>query len=160
MDRVVDVIKQAIENEVRAKTFYAKAADLASDGEAQMVFIELIEMEDLHARRLVEGFGSVLSADGVDGAAFLADLEADVEKTLVHDQIELLKNAEIRPVIDFAIEMEAKARDTYLDLKTRVEGDALQALCQELADEEQNHFDLLTEARSGADTPIDERPAL
>lgn len=160
MDSVVDVIKHAIENEVRAKTFYAKAAEIAEDGESHMVFIELIEMEDLHARRLVDGFGSVLSADGVDGAAFLADLEADVEKTLVHHQIELLKNAEIRPVIDFAIEMEAKARDTYLGLKDRMEADELKALCQELADEEQRHFDQLTEARSGVDTPPEERPML
>jgi len=160
MDSVVDVIKHAIENEVRAKTFYAKAADIAEDGESHMVFIELIDMEDLHARRLVEGFGSVLADDGVDGAAFLAGLEADVEKTLVNEQIELLKNAEIRPVLDFAIQMEANARDAYLGLKDRLDTNHLKALCQQLADEEQAHFDQLTEARSGVDTPPDERPML
>jgi len=160
MDSVVNVIKQAIENEVRAKTFYAKAADIATDGEAHMVFIELIEMEDLHARRLVDGFGSVLADAGVDGEAYLAGLEADVEKTLVSDQLALLENAEIRPVIDFAIGMEAKARDSYLGLKAQMQTDQLQALCQELADEEQAHFDQLSQARSGVDTPPEERPML
>lgn len=160
MQNVVEVIKLAITNEVRAKTFYARAADLAQDGEAQMVFIELIEMEDQHARRLVDGFGGVLAEAGVDGGAFLDDLEANVDATLDQDQIKLLEDQEMRPVIDFAIGMEAKARDAYLDLKTRVETDELQALCQELADEEQRHFDSLTEARIGADAPPEERPML
>lgn len=160
MDSTVEVIKHAITNEVRAKTFYAKAADIAQDGEAQMVFIELIEMEDQHARRLVDGFGQVLSGAGIDGQAFLADLTADVEKTLEVEQVKLLEDAELRPVIDFAIGMEAKARDTYLALKGDVEGDHLKALCQELADEEQRHFDQLTEARIGVDTPPEERPML
>ena len=65
----------------------------------------------------------------------------------------------MRPVIDFAIKMEAQARDNYLALAERVDSE-LVALCKELADEEQAHFDTLTEARVGADTPIDERPAL
>ena len=78
----------------------------------------------------------------------------------VSKQLKLLEDAEMRPVIDFAISMEEKARDTYRDLAGRVEGDELTKLCHELAEEEQKHFDLLTEARIGADTPIDERPAL
>ena len=160
MDSVVEIIKTAITNEVRAKTFYAKAADLAQDGEAQMVFMELIEMEDAHARRLVDGFGAVLADGGVDGEAFLEALTADVEKTLETAQVKLLEDAEMRPVIDFAIGMEARARDAYVGLKDKVEGAALKALCQELADEEQKHFDQLTEARVGADTPLDERPML
>ncbi|MEZ4386725.1 MAG: ferritin family protein [Candidatus Krumholzibacteriia bacterium] len=160
MDSVVEIIKTAITNEVRAKTFYARAADIAQDGEAQMVFIELIEMEDQHARRLVDGFGAVLADAGVDGEAFLETLTADVEKTLETAQVKLLEDAELRPVIDFAIGMEKKARDTYLSLKNDVRGAALKTLCQDLADEEQRHSDQLTEARIGVDTPPEERPML
>jgi rubrerythrin len=160
MDSTVDVIKIAITNEVRAKTFYSRAADLASDGEAQMVFIELIEMEDQHARRLVDGFGDVLGEAGVDAQDFLSRLEAGVDEKLDDEQVKLLQDKEMRPVIDFAIGMEEKARDTYLHLKTRVETDELKVLCQELADEEQRHYDSLTEARIGADAPPEERPML
>jgi rubrerythrin len=160
MESVVDVIKHAIENEVRAKVFYGKASELATAGESQMVFMELVEMEDTHAQRLVDGFGDLLQSEGVDAQAFLAGLEADIEQTLESEQLRLLEHAEMRPVIDFAIGMEEKARDSYLGLAERVEGDTLVALCKELADEEQKHFDLLTEARVGVDTPPDERPAL
>jgi rubrerythrin len=160
MESVVDVIKHAIENEVQAKVFYGKASDLAKSGESQMVFMELVEMEDTHAQRLVDGFGELLKQEGVDAAAFLAGLEANLERTLVNEQLQLLENAEMRPVIEFAIGMEQRARDNYLGLAERVEGDDLVKLCHELAGEEQKHFDLLTEARVGVDTPIDERPAL
>jgi rubrerythrin len=56
--------------------------------------------------------------------------------------------------------MEAKARDNYLDLAKRLENDELVKMCHEMADEEQEHFDLLTEARVGTDTPDEDRPAL
>ena len=160
MESVVDVIKYAITNEVRARTFYSRAADIAADGEAQMVFMELIEMEDQHARRLVDAFGPTLAEAGVDAESFLEGLTADVGKTLDDAQIRLLEDAELRPVIDFAIGMEEKARDTYLGLEGRMTSDELAALCRELAEEEQKHFDQLTEARIGVDTPPDERPML
>ena len=160
MESVVEVIKFAIKNEVRAEVFYRKAADLSNAGESQMVFMELVEMESSHAQHLVDKFGAIMQAEGVDAEAYLAGLVSDVEKTLDADQIKLLENAEMRPVIDFAIDMEAKARDNYLELAKHMENDELVKLCQEMADEEQEHFDLLTAARVGTDTPSEDRPAL
>ncbi len=125
-----------------------------------MVFMELVEMEDTHAQRLVDGFGEYMKGEGVDAVAFLADLEANVANVLNGEQRKLLEDADMRPVIEFAIQMEAQARDKYVELANRVEGDDLVAICNDLAEEEQKHFDVLTEARVGVDTPIDERPAL
>ena len=160
MESVVEVIKFAIRNEVRAEVFYRKASDLSTAGDSQMVFMELVEMESSHAQHLVDKFGAVMQAEGVDAQAFLTELQSDVEKTLDTDQVKLLENAEMRPVIDFAINMEAKARDNYLDLAKRLDNDELVKLCHEMADEEQEHFDLLTAARVGTDTPSEDRPAL
>lgn len=160
MESVVDIIKFAIENEVRAKVFYAEASELTQAGDSQMVFMELVEMEDTHAQRLVDGFGEFLKGEGVYAVAFLADLNANVANVLNADQRKLLEGAEMRPVIEFAISMEKQARDKYVELAGRVEGEELVKICNDLAKEEQDHFDLLTEARVGVDTPIDERPAL
>jgi rubrerythrin len=160
MEKVVDIVKHAITNEVRARTFYAKASELSTVGESQMVFIELVEMEDQHARRLVDAFGELLGREGVDAEAYLAEQEADVDRALGEDAVATIAGGEMRPVLDFAIGMEVQARDNYLVLETKVDGAELKTLCRDLAAEEQKHFDLLTEARSGVDTPIDERPAL
>ncbi len=160
MQKLVDIVKLAIANEVKAKTFYERASELTSGGESLMVFIELVEMEATHAQRLVDSFGRTLRLAGIDAAAYLADLEQGAARMLGAAETKALEDADMRQVLDFAIGMEVQARDNYLELARQVEGETLQKLCQSLAAEEQNHFDLLTEARSGVDTPIDERPAL
>jgi len=160
MEQVTDIVKHAIENEVRAKTFYGKATELSTVGESQMVFMELVDMEDQHARRLVDAFGDLLAEHGTDAEAHLAEVEANIDRTLGEDAVKILENAEMRPVLDFAIGMEIQARDNYLQLAEKVQSQELVALCKELADEERKHHDSLMEARSGVDTPIDERPAL
>jgi rubrerythrin len=160
MQKVVDIVKLAIANEVKAKAYYEQAFELTVGGESLMVFIELIEMEATHAQRLVDAFGATLQAAGVDAEAYLAELEGRAERVLSADETAPLQGADMRAVLDHAIGMEVRARDSYLELADRVEGDKLRKLCQDLAAEEQQHHDQLTEARSGVDMPIDERPAL
>ena len=160
MKKIVDVVKHAIANEVRAKVFYDKASQLTQDGESQMVFLELTEMENGHAQLLVDRFGATLKREGVDAAAHLAALEADTERTLGVEGTDLITRGEMRAVIEFAIGMEAKARDSYLALREQLNDAALKALCDDLAQQEQQHFDLLSDLRVNVDTPIDERPAL
>lgn len=160
METVVDIVKLAIANEVRAKAYYEKASELTSEGESLMVFVELVEMEATHARRLVDAFGGQLRDAGIDAEDYLAQLTANSSHTLGDAETKLLLDADMRRVLDFAINMERMARDAYLDLAARVEGDKLRRLCKGLASEEQQHHDLLSEARGGVDTPIDERPAL
>ncbi len=157
MQKVVDIVKLAIENEVKAKAFYAEAAQITTEGESQMVFLELTEMENGHARLLVDRFATLLRQEGLDAKAFLEDLEAKAPGVT---ETELITRGEMRPVIEFAISMEAAARDSYKDLGARLADVGLKAVCDDLAHEEQKHFDLLTDLRKSVDTPIDERPAL
>ena len=160
MDTVVDVIKTAIGNEVLAKTFYQSASEISSDGEAQMVFLELIDMEAGHAQLLVDRFGPFLGKNGVDAAAHLAELEAKIERGLNEKEAALLEEAEMGPVVDFAIGMEERARDAYLRLMGEFEEVEMIDLCRELANEEQEHFDILTRLRISMDTPPEERAGL
>ncbi len=160
MDTVVDIVKLAIANEVKARAYYQKASELTSEGESLMVFIELVEMEATHARRLVDAFGTMLQNAGVDAEQYLVQLESNTGQVLSEAEMRLLEDADMRQVIDFAINMERMARDAYLDLAGKVETPTLRQLCESLAQEEQQHHDVLSEARSGVDTPIDERPAL
>jgi rubrerythrin len=160
MQKVVDIVKLAIENEVKAKAFYAEAAQITTEGESQMVFLELTEMESGHARLLVDRFGSLLGREGVDAEKFLGDLEAKAAQSPGVQESALITRGEMRPVIEFAIGMEATARDNYNDLGSRLTDIGLKAVCDDLAHEEQKHFEMLSDLRKSVDTPIDERPAL
>jgi rubrerythrin len=160
MDTIADVVKLAITAEVKAKIFYQKASELIADGESQMVFIELTEMEDQHARRLVRIFGTELKTQGVDAQAFLAEQQERADQVLDVQEHDLLKTTDMRQVIEYATKLEVRARDTYRDLKERLEDERLRQVCEELAEEEQRHHDMLTALRINVDTPIDERPAL
>jgi len=160
MESAVDIIKLAIENEVRAKAFYESAADLSEEGESQMVFLELIEMESGHARLLVDRFGDLVREAGTDPEALLADLLARIEEGLSGEAARRIESADMHAVVEFAIEMEASARDNYQSLARRVAEPELIDLCRELADEEQSHHDILSRLRVSMDTPPEERPGL
>ena len=160
METVVDLLKVAIENEVKAGVFYQNALDVAGDGEAQMVFLELVEMEAGHARLLVDRFGAFMKEHGVDAEAFLAELEANTERTLNEDEVALIEDAEMAPVVEFAISMEESARDNYNAMIGGLTDVALVDLCRELAAEEQGHYDMLSRLRTSMDTPPEERPGL
>ena len=160
METIADITKLAITNEVRSKVFYQKASEFVADGEAQMVFLELTEMEDQHARRLVGIFGAELQAQGIDAQAFLGEQQERAEKVLEVREQDLLAATDLRGVIEHAIKLELRARDAYRNLKQQVADDSMRQVCEELAEEEQRHHDLLATLRINVDTPIDERPAL
>ena len=160
MDKVVDIVKLAMASEVKARRYYEKASELTTRGESLMIFIELMEMEETHARRLVKAFGDHLKQAGIDAAAYLSELENSAAPNLGDAENLLLQSADMREILDFAMNMERMARDSYRELAGHVETPELRKLCEDLAQEEQRHHDLLYEARSGVDMPLDERPAL
>ncbi len=133
---------------------------MVADGESQMVFIELTEMEDQHARRLVDSFGDELQNAGVDAQAFLDAEQGRAEEVLDVREHEMLEATDMRNVIEHATQFELRARDAYRELQEKVEDDRLRKVCEELAEEEQRHRDMLANLRISVDTPIDERPAL
>jgi len=160
MENTVDLIKLAIENEVRAKTFYSKAAEITSEGESSMVFLELSDMEDKHAQLLVDRFGDLLAQQDFDAKAHLIKLENDMPAHPGEKENELITSKDMRAVLDFAIQMEVRARDTYQELAQGLTDPQHRALLKDLAAEEQQHFDMLSKERLSVDMPIDERPAL
>ena len=160
MEKISDVLKLAITNEVKAKVFYRKASEATDDGESQMLFIELTEMEDEHGRRLVRLFGEQMQEEGVDAQAFLEKQQARADEVLEVAEHDMLKAGDMRQVIEHATQLEIRARDTYRGLREQVDSDELREVCDELAAEEQKHHDLLASLRTNVDTPIDERPAL
>ena len=160
MTKTVELLKVALENEVRAAAFYAGAADMTEDGESHMVFLELTGMEEGHARRLVERFGNLPADEPFDAAAHLRRLEEDVARGLGGRESELVAAGDMRAVVEFAIEMEAAARDNYLVMARGLADADDRAFCEGLAAEEQKHHDELSRLRVDMDMDMGERPQL
>jgi len=160
MEKVFDLVKLALDNEIRAKAFYEGASEITSDGESQMVFIELAGMEDQHAQLIVNRFGDIFQREGFDAAGHVQQAASNKALVMESEGGEVIKRGDMRSVVEFAIAKEIGARDNYRQLASQVNREEQRALCEDLATEEQKHHDLLSNLRISMDTPLDERPAL
>jgi rubrerythrin len=160
METTLEIFKMALQNEVRASTFYAKAAEITENDESRMLFLELSHMEDDHARRLVERSRRIAPGEPLDAQAHLQRLQADTARDLGVEETGLIRSGDMRSVVEFSIGLEATARDKYLALASRLENADDRAFCEGLAAEEQKHFDSLTNLRTSMDMDMEERPML
>ena len=160
METVFDILRTAIDNEIKAQVFYAKASEMTEIGESQMVFLELTEMEKGHSQLLVEHFADVFEAAGFDAEAYVGKRGAETEEVLTLHENEILSRGQLHEALQFAIDLEARARDAYLGLVERVPEEAKREVLKELAAEEQMHHDMLSKALTSMDTPPEERTGM
>ena len=160
MESVVDILRTAIDNEIKAQVFYAKASEITEVGESQMVFLELTEMEKGHSRLIVDRFGDVFKAAGFDAQSYIEEREAETDRVLSLTENAVLSRGQVREALEFAIGLEERARDAYLGLVERVPEEAKREVLRELAAEEQLHYDMLSKALTSMDTPPEERAGL
>ena len=160
MDTVFDILRTAIDNEIKAQVFYAKASEITEVGESQMVFLELTDMEKGHSRLISERFADVFKAAGFDAEAYIEKREAETDDVLSLSENEILSRGQVQEALEFAIGLEEKARDAYLDLVERVPEEAKRDVLKQLAAEEQMHYDMLSKALVSMDTPPEERAGL
>lgn len=160
METVFDILKTAIDNEIKAQVFYAKASEITEVGESQMVFLELTEMEKGHSRLIVDRFAEIFKEAGFDAHAHITAREAETDKVLTLYENEILSRGQVHEALEFAIGLEEKARDAYLGLVERVPEESLRKVLKELAAEEQEHYDMLSKALVSMDTPPEERTGM
>ena len=158
--QTLDIFKLALQNEVRASTFYAKASEITENDESRMLFLELTHMEEDHARRLVERSRRMDLGEALDAQAYLQRLQEDAARTLGVEETGLIKSGGMRSVVEFSIGLEATARDNYRALAASVNDTDDRAFCESLAAEEQKHYDLLSKLRLDMDMDMEERPML
>lgn len=160
MQTATEVLKNALYNEVKASVFYAKAAEITENDASRMVFLSLVNMEDDHARDLIQRTQGAPCSVGFDAKGYLAQLEATMESTLTVSDNEVLRTGTMEQVLDLAIQMETTSRDTYLDLSKQAENADVKAFCALLAKEEDGHVARLTRLRNSLDMDDDDRPGL
>ena len=160
METVFDILRTAIDNEIKAQVFYAKASEITEVGESQMMFLELTEMEKGHSRLIADRFADVFKAAAFDADAYIAKREAETDEVLTLYENDILSRGEVQEALEFAIGLEEKARDAYLGLVERVPEESQREVLRELAAEEQLHYDMLSKALISMDTPPEERTGM
>ncbi len=160
MDAPNDVLKNALTNEVKAAAFYNLASTITPDDETRMLFIELAGLEENHARDFLQKAVGTELLDGFNAEAYLSELEENMHEDAKSSHSDLLNSGDMNAVLNFAIGMEAHARDTYQVMATIVENPSIKKYCTALANEEEEHRKLLEQARTSLSMEEDDRPAL
>jgi rubrerythrin len=160
MEKAIEIFKNALELEVQAELFYEKAAEITNNDESRMVFLELADMEDGHAHRIVERFKDTPFGQAFDADAWLQELERETAKNLPMEANELVTSGDMRAVLDFAVKMEEDARDSYQHLADIFTDPDDKAYLTDLANEEQQHVNAVLQLRHSLDMDAEERPDL
>jgi len=160
MEKAIEIFKNALEMEVEAEIFYEKAAEITDDDESRMVFLELSDMEDGHAHRIVERFKSTSFGQLFDAESWLKEVEDEGSKTIEVKVTDLVNQGDMRAILKAAIKMEEEARDNYKRLAESFTDPEDVAYCNDLAAEEQQHVNSLTQLVRSIDMDPEERPEL
>jgi len=160
MQETVEILKSALYNEVRSRIFYSKAADITNDDESRMLFLDLTSKEEDHAQLIIKRLEGTPYAREFDPQKYLKELESSLDNILSGNETESLQSADIKKVLEIAIKMEKRARDTYLNLEKKISSPEVKTMCHELANEEKEHLNSVTTMLLSLDMGEEERPAL
>lgn len=160
MEKAIEIFKNALELEVQAEIFYEKAAEITEDDESRMVFLELSNMEDGHAHRIVERFKKTAFGSAFDADNWLDEVEREEDKILNVESGDLIAQGDMKAILKSAIRMEEEARDNYRRLSERFNDPDDIAYCTDLANEEQKHVNSLMRLLHSIDMEPEDRPEL
>ncbi|MBF0371071.1 MAG: ferritin family protein [Magnetococcales bacterium] len=160
METATDFFKAALRNEVKASAFYYKAADLARNDESRMLLLNFADMEDGHARDLLEKAAGAPCASDFDAKAYLKELEDNTDATISDDEMKIIQDGDMRAILEFGIRMEANAGENYKKLAAVATNDDVKAYCLELVKEEKEHENELVRLLNGLDMDDEDRPGL
>ncbi len=160
MNPAVDILMSALRNEIKVAAYYTLAAEVTTDDEARMLFLEMVDEEEGHARALVTKFKGAPALQGFDVEAYVKELETSVDATLKRDESNLLLNGTMKQVLERAIEMEDNARVNYQSLMEHAETPEIKAFCEEQAREEEQHRLHLVRLLESLDMEPEDRPGL
>jgi rubrerythrin len=160
MQHTIELLKNAIEAEVRSQAFYRKASQLTEDERSRKVFIDLTEMEDNHAQHLVDRLNQGEIAAACDLQAFLNETEARANQLLEVIKTPFIKQGNMAQVLDFAINQEIKAQENYAALRDRLSDPDARQFCAQMVAEEGAHAEHLRKLRRSLETDHQEHPGI
>ncbi|MCF6283253.1 MAG: ferritin family protein [Candidatus Polarisedimenticolaceae bacterium] len=160
MQKTTELFKTALEVEIKSTLFYAKAAEATHDDNARMVFLELSNFEDGHINRIIEVAQRHNLGDQDELKRFIDQMEEDAGTTLSADESALLEKGDLNAIFKFAVNMETKSKQAYIDLAAHCDNQDFRAFCKEMIAEETKHTAQLEHERQSLQLSMDDRPPL
>ena len=160
MSSITEILKTALQHEVKASVLYNSAADITEDDESRMLFLELSGFEDDHARRLIEGAKEYPDVDATALATYLREVEGEAEGNLTIEESQVIKRGDMRAILKMAIEFEQSAKAAYQRLAGAAQEGPFREFCETMIQEEQSHADTLTQELHSLDMDLEDRPGL
>jgi rubrerythrin len=140
MNKIDDLLNEAMNAEAKAQTFYTDASNKAQSQAGKKLFKELADFEGNHYERL-KGIIDTRNQGNVLKASTAPDLMPDV-KSEIEGEIEPNKD-EIVDVLNIAIAAEKDAQVKYREIAKMIEEPEGKAIFNNFAEEEYKHQRIL-----------------
>ena len=160
MSSLVDVFKQAMADEVKATAFYRLAAETTEDDQARMVFLDLVSMEENHAKDLIDKVKGTSLLEGWDAKVYLDELEASTDTAISEEVASTIRQGNVKTILEMAKEMEISARGNYETLAAEAKEEMLRSFFAEMVKEEENHVKQMDFLLLSLDIDAEDRPGL
>jgi rubrerythrin len=160
MSNLIDVFKQALRNETKARAFYRLASEVTQNDESRMLFIDLAGFEENHARQLVEMSQGVDFEQEWDADAYLDELENDIHAGIPEHELNAIHNSDMIEVLKLARQMELSSMTTYRTLAAGVTDTTLRDYFSKLAEQESQHLAEVERRALALDMDDSDRAAL
>ena len=140
MNKIDNLLNEAMNAEAKAQTFYTDASNKAQSQAGKKLFKELADFEGKHYERL-KGIIDTRNQGNVLKASAAPDLMPDI-KSEIEGEIEPNKD-EIVDVLNIAIAAEKDAQVKYREIAEMIEEPEGKAIFNNLAEEEYKHQRIL-----------------
>ncbi|OSM06213.1 putative rubrerythrin [Magnetofaba australis IT-1] len=155
---MTSILKQALAHETQGAAIYSQAAEITTHDESRMLFLELAQMEEGHAKQLIDRAAKA-GAD-VDCDELKQFVDAEEEKPAPPQMLQEIANGDMRGVLNVALRFEQEAVQNYRTLLEMAQSNEMKILCQELVQEEEDHVKQIERTLLSLDWGIEERPDL
>jgi rubrerythrin len=160
MSNLIDVFKQALRNETKARAFYRLASEVTQNDESRMLFIDLAGFEENHARQLIDMTQGVDFEADWDAEAYLDELEDDPHAGIPEHELQTIHNSDMAEVLKLAREMELSSMTTYRTLAEGVDDEKIRDYFTKLAEQESHHLAEVERRALALDMEDSDRAAL
>lgn len=140
MDKIDDLLVEAMNAEANARAFYDDASNKAQSQAGKKLFKELADFEGRHYERvknIIEMRSKGNALEKTSGPVLMSDVKSEIE-----GEVEPNKD-EIVDVLNIAIAAEKDAQAKYREIADMIEDDDGKSIFNDLAEEEYKHQRIL-----------------